>query len=152
MDRRRPSVAPPKFSVTGLIYQHSGTQPIPRRRWSAAQAGNVPVPVLRRNQRRVENVCDIIAVPIRPQDHVTTTPAIAAVWPALRHKFFSPKTDAPAPAFSRLRKNFYPIDEHDGFKLPSARTRVIPSEVEGCRCITSRSSAESFDSASLGSG
>src|SRR5947207_3621369 len=91
-----------------------------------------PVPaVLRLNQRLVEKICEVIDVPVRSQNHVTTTPSIAAVWPAFRHKFFSPKTDAPAPPFSRLRKNFYPIDEHDGFKLPSARTRVIPERSRG---------------------
>src|SRR4029077_155694 len=90
-----------------------------------------PVPAaFRLEQGLVEEIGEIIDVPVRPQDYVTTTPAIAAVRPAFRHKFFSAKTDRPAPAFSCLHKNFYPINEHGGFKLPSAGTRVIPSEVE----------------------
>jgi hypothetical protein len=61
-------------------------------------------------------------MPVCSQDHVTTTPAIAAVRPAFRHKFLSSKTDASAPALSRLRKNFYPIDEH-GFALVTSLKR-----------------------------
>ena len=65
---------------------------------------------------------------IRPQDHITAAPAISAVRPAFRHKFFPSETDAPAPAFSRLRKNLYPIDKHGAFKVPLAVTYVIPRE------------------------
>jgi len=68
-----------------------------------------PVPaVFRLDQGFVEKIGKIIDVPVRPQDHVTTPPTIAAVWPAFRHKFFSSETDAPAPACPRLCKNFYP--------------------------------------------
>jgi hypothetical protein len=56
-------------------------------------------------------------VPIRLQDHVTATAAIATVRAAFRHKFFSSKTDAPTPAFSCLRENSYPIDEHSSAAL-----------------------------------
>jgi hypothetical protein len=69
------------------------------------------------NQGLIEEIGEIIDMPVRPQDYVTTTPAIATVRPAFRNKFFPSKTDAPASAFSRLRKNFYPIDEHFADKL-----------------------------------
>jgi hypothetical protein len=64
------------------------------------------------DQGLVKEIGEIIDVPICPQDHVTTTSAIAAVRTAFRHKLLSSKTDTPASAVSRLRKNFYPIDEH----------------------------------------
>ena len=77
-----------------------------------------PVPaVFRLDQGLVEKIGKIIDVPVRPQDHVTTPPTIAAVRPAFRHKFFTSETDAPAPACSRLCKNFYPIDEHGSAAL-----------------------------------
>src|SRR5262245_1162945 len=82
------------------------------------------------NQRLVEEIGKIIDVPVCPQDHVTTPPAIAPVRAAFRHKFFSSKTNASAPAASRLCKNFYPIDEHGGSKLALPATPVIPSQVE----------------------
>jgi hypothetical protein len=66
-------------------------------------------------------------VPVRAQNYVTAAPTIATVRAAFGHKFFSSKTNGPASAISRLRKNLYPIDEHGEFKLPSPRTRVIPS-------------------------
>ena len=68
--------------------------------------------VFRLDHGFVEKIGKIIDMPVRPQDHVTATPAVAAVRPAFRHKFLSSKTDGSAPAVSRLRKNFYPIDEH----------------------------------------
>src|SRR6185437_3847897 len=70
--------------------------------------------VFRFDQGLVEQIHEIIDMPIRLQDHVTTTPAIAAVRPASWHKFFSSKTDGAAPACSRLRKHFHPINEHAG--------------------------------------
>jgi hypothetical protein len=63
---------------------------------------------------------------IRQQDHVTATSSISAVRPAFRHKFLPSKTDAPAPTFSRLYKNLYPIDKHGGFNVPFPVTYVIP--------------------------
>src|SRR6185437_3603492 len=68
------------------------------------------------DQGLVEEIRKIIDVSVCPKDHVTTASAIAAVRPAFRHKFFSSKTDGPAPALSSLCKNFYPIDEHGAFK------------------------------------
>jgi hypothetical protein len=78
----------------------------------------------------VEEIGEVIDVPVRPQNYITTTPAIAAVRAAFWHKFLSSKTDTPAPAASRLRKNFYPIDEHGGSTLALPDAPVIPSEVE----------------------
>ncbi len=66
---------------------------------------------------------------VRPQNHVAPASAIAAIRAPFRHKFLAPKTDGSAAAVSCLCKNFDPIDEHGGFKLPSAQTRVIPSGV-----------------------
>ncbi len=108
--------------------------------------------VFRLDQWLVEKIGEIINMSVRPQNHVAPASAIAAIRAPFRHKFLAPKTDGSAAAVSCLCKNFDPIDEHGGFKLPSARTRVIPSEVEGSRCITSRSSAGSSDSASRRSG
>src|SRR5437016_9146102 len=70
-------------------------------------------------------------MPVCTQDHVTATAPIAAIGPTFRHEFLPSKTGTPAPAFSRLCKNLYPIDEHGGFKLPSARTRVIRAKSTG---------------------
>src|SRR5207248_3117812 len=70
-------------------------------------------------------------MPVRTQDHLTATAAIAAIGPAFRHEFLPSKTGTPAPAFSRLCENLYPIDEHSGFKLPSARTHVIRAKSTG---------------------
>src|SRR5262249_11531008 len=64
------------------------------------------------DQGLVEEIGEIIDMPVRPQNHVTTAPAIAAVRPAFRYNFFPSKTGGPASAFSRLRKNLYQIDEH----------------------------------------
>src|SRR5215475_5141611 len=64
------------------------------------------------DQRFIEEIGQIIDMAVRPQNYVTTTPAISTVGPTFRHKFFSAKTDAPTSAASRLCKNFYPIDEH----------------------------------------
>jgi hypothetical protein len=55
---------------------------------------------------------EIINVLVDSQDYVSAASAIATVRSTFRYKFFSPKTDAPAPALSGLRKNFYPINEH----------------------------------------
>jgi hypothetical protein len=68
--------------------------------------------VLCLDQGLVKEIGEIIYVPICPQDHITTTPPIAAVWTAFRHELLSSKTDTPASAVARLRKNFHPIDEH----------------------------------------
>src|SRR4051812_10993915 len=93
-----------------------------------------PVPaIFRLDQWLVEKISEIIDVPVRAQDHVTATPAIAAVRPASRYKFFSSKTNGTAPAISCLRKNFYSINEHGQFKLPSPAGPVIPSAVEESR-------------------
>jgi hypothetical protein len=51
-------------------------------------------------------------MPVGPQDHVASAPAIATIWPTFRHKFLAPKTDGPAPALSRLCKSCDPIDKH----------------------------------------
>src|SRR5436190_2098782 len=85
---------------------------------AAAHFFSHPVPaVFRLDQGFVEKIGKMIDVPVRPQDHVTTAPTIAAVGPAFRHKFFTSETDAPAPASSRLCKNVYPIDEHGSAAL-----------------------------------
>jgi hypothetical protein len=64
------------------------------------------------DDRLVEKIGKIINVLIGPQDNVAAASAIATIRPAFRHKFFPPKTDAPASALSGLRKNFYAINEH----------------------------------------
>jgi hypothetical protein len=64
------------------------------------------------NDRLVEEIGEIINMPIRSQDHVAAASAIAAIGPTFRHKFLAPKTDAPAPALPGFRKNFHPINKH----------------------------------------
>ena len=72
-----------------------------------------PMPaVFRLDQRLVENTGKVIDMVIRAHNHITTASAIATVRAAFRHKFLPSKTDAPAPACSRLCKSFYSIDEH----------------------------------------
>ena len=72
-----------------------------------------PVPaILCFNDRLVKEIGEIINMPVGPQDHVASAPAIAAIWPTFRHKFLAPKTDGAAPALSRLCKSFDPIDKH----------------------------------------
>jgi hypothetical protein len=80
----------------------------------------LPLPVLSAlcsNNRLVEKIDEIINVVVGSQNNVTTASAIATVRSTSRYKFFSPKTDAPAPASSGLCKNFDPINEHAFFAL-----------------------------------
>jgi hypothetical protein len=75
----------------------------------------LPLPVastLCFNDRLVEKIGEIIDVLVGSQDNVAAASAIATIWPAFGHKFFSPKTDAPASTLSGLRENFDPINEH----------------------------------------
>jgi hypothetical protein len=46
------------------------------------------------------------------EDNVATPPAVAAVGPALGHKFLTSKADTSAPALSCLGKDFHTIDKH----------------------------------------
>ena len=89
--------------------------------------------VLRLDERLVKKSGEIIHVSVGPENHVSTASTIAAIRPAFRHEFLPPKTDAPAPAVARLRKNFDPIDKHCRLKLPLHPTYVIPS---GARDLT----------------
>src|SRR5215467_6069108 len=81
--------------------------------------------VLRLDDRLVEKIRQIIDVPVRTQDHVPATAAIAAIRPAFRHEFLPSKTGAPAPAFSGLCKNSYPIDEHESALVTSLKVDVV---------------------------
>jgi hypothetical protein len=71
--------------------------------------------------RLVEKIGEIIDMPVCLQDYVAAASAIAAIRPAFRHKFLPPKTDAPAPALSCLRKNFDSIDKHGFVTVKSVK-------------------------------
>jgi hypothetical protein len=69
-------------------------------------------PIVCSNDRLVEKIREIINMLVGSQDNVTPASAIATVRSTSRYKFFSPKTDASAPALSGLRENFYAVNEH----------------------------------------
>src|SRR5215467_1600528 len=81
--------------------------------------------VLRLDDRLVEKIRQIIDVPVRTQDHVTATAAIAAIGPAFRHEFLPSKAGAPTPPFSSLCKNFHPIDEHGSALVTSLTVQAV---------------------------
>ena len=68
--------------------------------------------IFRLNNRFIEKVSQMVGMLIGSKDNVAAPPAVASIGPALGHKFLTSKADTPAPAFSRLRKNFDAIDKH----------------------------------------
>ena len=68
--------------------------------------------VFRFDERLVEEVREIIDMPIRPEDHVAAASAIAAIRSTFGNEFLPPKTDGPASARPCLCKNFNSIKKH----------------------------------------
>ena len=69
--------------------------------------------IFRLNNRLVEQVSQMVGMLIGAEDNSPASSAIAAIRPALGHKFLAPKTDTPAPAFSGPGKDFDAIDKHE---------------------------------------
>jgi hypothetical protein len=68
----------------------------------------------RLNDRLVEEVRKIVGMDVGPEDHITTTAAIAAIRTAPRDKLLATKAHAASATIAGLGINFYSIDKHMG--------------------------------------